>query len=1240
MAPRAASARASRGGAAASAATKAAAAAAAACGAGAGAEASMQPFAFLAPQLRAAMEGLTSAAPPSWLMAKAAAAAAGAAAEVFASAGARGGGRGGRGRSAGRGDRRSRSRSGGLSPVVSPLAVMPYNLSSRTGEASKSIWRCDFEHGVDVRADTEIDAEKTGQALMCGEIFRVSEERQSPDGIVYLCLDDGRGWVYDRMPGIGVLCVRQRAAGLVNVVESRRRRPIATPLRQRGGRRAATSEPQRDLTASIDGASFADSDMAAAPDETTPIAPKRRGHSSEAVLAGKRPAKVAVFGHPSEAVCAASPEKLSRDDQSENNSSGSGRKTLDFGAWSSCKPKTDLSPFASLLASAQRARQDAFTPGPEDKHFAHELPEPVGMEVPPSPGPRSPEVDVAAPTAAVAATSAGVAAEAAAGSAARAAPAPMPAGALAPIAGAEVAMCQGASAMSSDIWAQIMATEEAAVTAEVAAAEAERFANATLLQDVRMLAAQSDQNTADFRGRVEALRWLQQAGVRDLDGMCPTEERSSLRMEQDAAAAELTAAGQLKVAIDNVRARQHEADLEQRRADEALGKIRSGAVEQILGLQEHAGEVDRTIVEQDERLQREAARCIEGATRAAAEAERRSRERAAQLEAWATEQRKAWGEKVVRTEALLESVSELAAFEHRAHEEADAAIRSAQAEKDEAHFSADALAEAARELLERARLVQRNISARAARAEDGARTATAEFEHLKEQKSDAEAWAELVQQEAALAVEEAREQSTVAAQIVQSLEEKEEELKVCVQHVIEDSEGMATVAEMQVAEMEVEVAEAMGDARADRDRHLKEHAAHAAAADRAAAVAEAEGREAERAAGQVEELEREAIVSARQQRGEVLSKHHDRVVRLEREVAQAVDSSKWKIQEVVALALFAERTSTDTTEAAHLEAQRRVASAQAQALAAERRAGDVARASEELLAGVEQGSSDLLADAEHQAQIKHEEARRQVEAATMQLTTEERALAAAVRQAGEEAARCRRKAARAQDEARASEEGRQVAQALAEAAEARAAQRAAAMADARQDAARVAQVCEESASAAEAQAQQETDAAKKACENLCREAAELAADGEAVACAAERHAAAMQQHASLTKQATVRASATARRNFEAQVKLAEEKALNAERAVQDAMDCSRRSQTVLSTYFRQALQERATGSPAGAAAAAWKCPAATPRGGAAAGAPASASRGEARASDRAQGWGSLRRSVRESLYEDAASGIA
>mmetsp|Transcript_73344 Transcript_73344/g.218939 ORF Transcript_73344/g.218939 Transcript_73344/m.218939 type:complete len:518 (-) Transcript_73344:147-1700(-) len=52
-----------------------------------------------------------------------------------------------------------------------------------------------------------------GELLRPGDVFRISEGRVGDEGVTFLRLADGRGWSFDRLPSVGVLCKPFHGAG-------------------------------------------------------------------------------------------------------------------------------------------------------------------------------------------------------------------------------------------------------------------------------------------------------------------------------------------------------------------------------------------------------------------------------------------------------------------------------------------------------------------------------------------------------------------------------------------------------------------------------------------------------------------------------------------------------------------------------------------------------------------------------------------------------------------------------------------------------------------------------------------------------------------------------------------------------------------------------------------------------------------------------------------------------------------
>ena len=62
-----------------------------------------------------------------------------------------------------------------------------------------------------IRTEPSVDAAQTLNLLIPGEKFVVSEVRRSVDGITYLKLADGRGWLFDHIPTTGKMCEPEKS---------------------------------------------------------------------------------------------------------------------------------------------------------------------------------------------------------------------------------------------------------------------------------------------------------------------------------------------------------------------------------------------------------------------------------------------------------------------------------------------------------------------------------------------------------------------------------------------------------------------------------------------------------------------------------------------------------------------------------------------------------------------------------------------------------------------------------------------------------------------------------------------------------------------------------------------------------------------------------------------------------------------------------------------------------------------
>lgn len=77
-------------------------------------------------------------------------------------------------------------------------------------QAPTTLWRFNAGDGlhIDVRASADINSARTGGKVRPGVAFEVAREHQGADGVLYLQLADGSGWLFDHKPGVGAMCVR------------------------------------------------------------------------------------------------------------------------------------------------------------------------------------------------------------------------------------------------------------------------------------------------------------------------------------------------------------------------------------------------------------------------------------------------------------------------------------------------------------------------------------------------------------------------------------------------------------------------------------------------------------------------------------------------------------------------------------------------------------------------------------------------------------------------------------------------------------------------------------------------------------------------------------------------------------------------------------------------------------------------------------------------------------------------
>eukprot|EP00933_Yihiella_yeosuensis_P072936 TRINITY_DN81493_c0_g1_i1.p1 TRINITY_DN81493_c0_g1~~TRINITY_DN81493_c0_g1_i1.p1 ORF type:complete len:344 (-),score=64.74 TRINITY_DN81493_c0_g1_i1:100-1131(-) len=87
------------------------------------------------------------------------------------------------------------------------------NAAQALFDLEEPMWRYDPDesNALDIRITPMITGPRASKVLLPGEVFRVSQEHRGADGILYLKLSDGRGWVFESKDGVGKLCARYEA---------------------------------------------------------------------------------------------------------------------------------------------------------------------------------------------------------------------------------------------------------------------------------------------------------------------------------------------------------------------------------------------------------------------------------------------------------------------------------------------------------------------------------------------------------------------------------------------------------------------------------------------------------------------------------------------------------------------------------------------------------------------------------------------------------------------------------------------------------------------------------------------------------------------------------------------------------------------------------------------------------------------------------------------------------------------
>lgn len=103
-------------------------------------------------------------------------------------------------------------------PSLEELVALSAAHGGRSYEEDIATWVYNPDNGVGmaIRKESEVDGERSPHVLSPGDVFSVSEERMR-DGVLFLKLSDGRGWIFDRAPDNGVMCERHGPAPVERV---------------------------------------------------------------------------------------------------------------------------------------------------------------------------------------------------------------------------------------------------------------------------------------------------------------------------------------------------------------------------------------------------------------------------------------------------------------------------------------------------------------------------------------------------------------------------------------------------------------------------------------------------------------------------------------------------------------------------------------------------------------------------------------------------------------------------------------------------------------------------------------------------------------------------------------------------------------------------------------------------------------------------------------------------------------
>ncbi|CAK0885846.1 unnamed protein product, partial [Prorocentrum cordatum] len=86
----------------------------------------------------------------------------------------------------------------------------PWKSLREPEEDNVSRWRYQPANGIHTytRKEPTINSERTKIKVMPGEVVSVVEERRGEQGVTFLRIANGTGWMFDSKPGVGTMCVK------------------------------------------------------------------------------------------------------------------------------------------------------------------------------------------------------------------------------------------------------------------------------------------------------------------------------------------------------------------------------------------------------------------------------------------------------------------------------------------------------------------------------------------------------------------------------------------------------------------------------------------------------------------------------------------------------------------------------------------------------------------------------------------------------------------------------------------------------------------------------------------------------------------------------------------------------------------------------------------------------------------------------------------------------------------------